>query len=225
MHYLATAYSFEGRYDDALEAAKELLGYDENPGQKAQVDAPTTARAQGYMAMLRTLVQFEKWDAIVSGDLLTEFGKPRQNAWRHWARAVAYANLAKLAPAQEEARLFEQAMSEFRAKTGRPEPAELQVARQELAGHLDLASGHVDRALKQLTAASKAERRLTYTEPPYYPRPVAEAMGHMALRNHQPVVAEKAFRTALAQYPADAHAAEGLKMAQGVAPTKLVAAR
>ena len=25
VHYLATAYSFEGRYDDAIEAAKELL--------------------------------------------------------------------------------------------------------------------------------------------------------------------------------------------------------
>ena len=31
VHYLATAYSFEGRYDDAIEAAKELLRFKENP--------------------------------------------------------------------------------------------------------------------------------------------------------------------------------------------------
>ena len=224
VHYLATAYSFEGRYDDAIAAARELLGYPENPGQAAQPDAPTTARAQGFMAMMRTLVQFEKWDAILAGEL-PEFGKPRQDAWRHWARALAYANQSKPAPAREEARLFEQSMTEFRARTHRPDPAELQVARQELAGHLELSAGHVDRALKQLSASSKAERRLTYTEPPYYPRPVAEAVGHVALRNHQPAVAGRAFRTALDQYPADAHAAEGLKLAQAGSQTKLVAER
>jgi predicted negative regulator of RcsB-dependent stress response len=170
-------------------------------------------------------VQFEKWDAILSGGQLPEFGKARQDAWRHWARALAYANQSNLASAQEESRLFEKSMDEFRARTGRSDPAELQVARQELAGHIELASGRVGQALKQLAAASKAERRLTYTEPPYYPRPVAEAMGHLALRNHQPAAAQKAFRTALEQYPADAHAAEGLKLAQAEDSTKLVAAR
>ncbi|MGO9260886.1 MAG: hypothetical protein ACLQU1_31950 [Bryobacteraceae bacterium] len=225
VHYLATAYSFEGRFDDAIEAAQELLGYQENPGQAAQPDNFTTARAQGFMAMMRTLVQFEKWDAILSGGLLPEFGKPRQDAWRHWARALAYANQSNLASAQDESRLFEQSMTEFRARTGRPDPAELQVARQELAGHIELAAGRVSRALKQLAAASKAERRLTYTEPPYYPRPVAEVIGHVALKNHQPAVAQRAFRTALEQYPADAHAEQGLKLAQGAPATNLVAAR
>ena len=65
VHYLATAYSFEGRYDDAIEAAKELLGFQENPRQAASVDLVTTARAQGWFAMLRTLVQFQKWDEIL----------------------------------------------------------------------------------------------------------------------------------------------------------------
>jgi len=87
------------------------------------------------------------------------------------------------------------------------------VARQELAGHLDVAEGRIDKGLKQLEAASKAERKLTYTEPPYYPRPVAEAMGHAALRNNKPAVAEKSFRIALEQYPSDAHAENGLKAA------------
>ena len=34
-------------------------------------------------------------------------------------------------------------------------------------------------AFEQLDVASKAERKLTYTEPPYYPRPVAEALGQL----------------------------------------------
>ena len=32
VHFLATAYSFEGRYDDAVEAAKELLSYQRESG-------------------------------------------------------------------------------------------------------------------------------------------------------------------------------------------------
>jgi tetratricopeptide (TPR) repeat protein len=225
VHYLATASSFEGRYDDAIAAATELLGYKENPAQAA--DAMATARAQGYFAMLRTLVQFEKWDAILSADQLPEFGKPRQDAWRHWARALAYANQSKPAEAKEEQRLFEQAMTDFRAKTKRPEPPELVVARQEMLGHIELADAQVERALKQFETASKAERRLTYTEPPYYPRPVAEAMGHAALRSNKPAVAERAFRTALEQYPSDAHAEQGLKAAleQKAGATKLADAR
>src|SRR6185369_15826362 len=70
VHYLATAYSFEGRYDDAIEAARELLGYKENPAQAASADLMTGAHAQGWFAMLRTLVQFEKWDAILDESML-----------------------------------------------------------------------------------------------------------------------------------------------------------
>jgi predicted negative regulator of RcsB-dependent stress response len=156
--------------------------------------------------MMRTLVQFEKWDAVLDEQTLPPFGKPRQEAWRHWARGLAYANQGNAAAAHEESRQFELAMSDFQKRTGRAEPAELQVARQELAGHLEAADGHVDKALKTLDAASKAERKLTYTEPPYYPRPVAEALGNLALRNNKSEVADKAFRAALEQYPGDAHA-------------------
>ena len=213
VHYLATAYSFEGRYDDAVEAAKELMGFPENPRVAASPDALTTARAQGWFAMLRTLVQFEKWDQVLDEQRLPAFGRPRQDAWRHWARALAYANLGKTNPAREEQHRFEDSMAEFRTKAQRPEPAELQVARQELAGQLEAAEGRTDRGLKQLEQASKAERHLTYTEPPYYPRPVAEAMGHLALKSHKPALAERAFRVALEQYPSDAHAEKGLRAA------------
>ena len=223
VHYLATAYSFEGRYDDAVEAARELLGFKENPRQASAPDLMTGAMAQGWFAMLRTLVQFEKWDDILNGQMLPDYSKPRQEAWRHWARALAYANKGNAQSAQEESRQFEQAMTDFRDKTHRPEPPELQVARQEMAGHLEVADGRVDKGLKQLETASKAERRLTYTEPPYYPRPVAEAMGHAALRNNKPAVAEKSFRIALEQYPSDAHAESGLKAALRVESTTLAA--
>jgi hypothetical protein len=161
--------------------------------------------------MLRTQVQFQKWDVILDGHTLPVFPRPRQEAWRHWARAVALANTGNVSGADEELRLFEQSLTEFRSRTHRPDPPELQVARKELAGQLEIARGDVGRGLKLLETASKAERRLTYTEPPYYPRPVAEALGSLAAKNNKNALAQKAFRIALEQYPADTHAETALK--------------
>jgi tetratricopeptide (TPR) repeat protein len=206
VHYLATSYSFEGRYDDAIAAAKELLTYPENPQQLKSDDLVTSAYAQGWFALLRTLVQFEKWDVILDGSTLPVLARPRQEAWRHWAIALAHANKGDAAAARAEAAKFEESLSAYRAKTHRADPTELQVARQELSGHLMIAAGELDRAVKQFETASKAERRLTYTEPPYYPRPVAEVWGRVAAKANKPEISARAFRTALEQYPGDAHA-------------------
>ena len=153
------------------------------------------------------LVQFEKWDAILAGEMLPVLARPRQEAWRHWARALAFANTANAGKAREELEQFDAALADYRTRTKRANPAELDVARQELLAHLELADGHTGRALKQFELASKAERRLIYTEPPYYPRPVAEPWGRAASESEQGNVSERAFRIALEQYPNDAHAA------------------
>ncbi len=206
VHYLATAYSFEGRYDDAIAAAQELLQFPENPAQQAAADGVGSARAQGWFAMLRTLVQFEKWDELLAGGLLPVLARPRQEAWRHWGRALAYAGTGNAAKAHEEAAAFDQALSDYRARTHRPNPTELEVARQDMQAHLELADGHMHHALKLFEQASKAERRLTYTEPPYYPRPVAEPWGRAALKAGKTQLSARAFRVALQQYPNDSHA-------------------
>lgn len=211
VNYLATSYSFAGRFDDALAAATELLGYKENPATAASNDAFTGAYAQGWFATLRTLVQFRKWDLILDGKTLPEFPRARQEAWRHYARGLAFANKGRGVEAAREAKEFEVSLAEFRAKTKRQDPAELMVARMELAGHLAIAQGRHANGLKRLEAASAAERKLTYTEPPYYPRPVAEAWGQAALKWKHATLAEKAFKIALEQYPADAHANSGLR--------------
>jgi tetratricopeptide (TPR) repeat protein len=217
VHYLATAYSFEGRYDDAVEAAKELLQFKETPPQEAAADGVGTARAQGWFAMLRTLVQFEKWDAILADQMLPVLARPRQEAWRHWARALAYANQGDGEKAHGEAAKFDTALADYRARTHRANPAELEVARQEMQAHLEVAAGHLDHALKLFEQASKAERQLVYTEPPYYPRPVAEAWGRAALKANKPQVSERAFRVALEQYPNDAHVPRATTGAAAVA--------
>ncbi len=225
VHYLSTSYSFSGRYDDAVAAARELLGFGENPGQMASLDLTTSAVGQGWIAILQALVQFGKWDEILDGKSLPEINRPRQQAWRHWARALAYANTGHAEQAKGEAKAFETAMADFVVRVKRPEPPELKAARMELAGHIEAVEGHADKALKTLEAASRAERRLTYSEPPYYPRPVAEAMGQLALKSHKADVAAKAFKIALEQYPGDAHAEKGLKLAMEMSADRKILAK
>ncbi len=134
-------------------------------------------------------------------------------AWKHWALGLANAEKGNVDAARTEAKAMDAALLEYRTKTKLKTPEELMVARRELEGHILAAAGKPARALKTLQTAANGERRLRYSEPPYYPRPVAEAVGQLALKQGKNDVAEKAFRAALEQYPADSHAQSGLKAA------------
>jgi tetratricopeptide (TPR) repeat protein len=211
VHFLATSYSFEGQYDKAKEAARELLAFPENPREKANLDGFTSAYRQGWFAMMRTLVQSESWDEILDGHALPVYDKPREQAWRHWAMALAYVGKKDAAKAKAESAMMDASLREYKEKVQMPVPEPLKVARLELDGHLKLAEGKVGGSMKKLEEAARAERRMNYTEPPYYPRPVNEALGQRALENGKNAVAEAAFRRALEQYPESARAKAGLR--------------
>ena len=91
LHFLSTAYSFRGDYDKAVGASRELLAMKENPREAKALENTRTAEAQGWLSLLRTTVQFRKWDEILAGEL-PKPEKPRLLAWYHWARGIAQAN-------------------------------------------------------------------------------------------------------------------------------------
>jgi tetratricopeptide (TPR) repeat protein len=213
VHYLATAYSFQGQYDKAKDAARELLGFKENPREQASVDGFTSAYRQGWFAMLRTLVQSESWDEILDGKTLPVYDKPREQAWRHWAMALAHAGKGDATAAKAEAKLMEDSLAEYKEKAKMPVPEVLEVAKAELDGQLRLAEGKLEPGLKKLDQAASMELHMLYSEPPYYPRPVLEALGQAALKAGRAREAESAFRRALEQYPASHRAQTGLRAA------------
>lgn len=197
VHYLATSYSFDGNYDRAVASAKELLAIPENPREKADPKTIRTAQYQGYFALLRTMVQFRKWNEI-----LTELPKPeraRALAWHQWARAVAHANLGNSEDAKAEAKAFRARL------TGNAHPT-LRVAETELDAHLAVLRGDWKQARRSFERASQQERALRYQEPPNYPRPVAEAFAQAALKHGDRALAARAWKIALEQYPGDKHA-------------------
>lgn len=213
VHYLVTSLSFQGKYPEAMEAARELLDIQENPREKANLDGFYSAHRQGWFAMMRTLVQSENWDLILDGTTLPEYDKPREQAWRHWARALAYASKNDVAQAKAESKAMDDSLLLYKEKVKMPIPEPFKVARLELDGHLKAAEGKVRPALKKLDEAAREELRMVYSEPPYYPRPVLETIGEIAMRNGRTGLAEAAFRKALVQYPGSFRAQTGLRAA------------
>ncbi|MEJ7604701.1 MAG: hypothetical protein WKF37_00130 [Bryobacteraceae bacterium] len=204
VHYLATVYAFSGQFDKAVQASRGLMGMKENPREQKQLDNVRTAYTQGWYGLLRTLAQFEKWDAILDGTTVPEPSKPLQKAWYHWARAIAFAHKADATSARAEAAKF--------ALVAKPlKRDDLKVGHAEIEGQIAIALGKSEKGLQKLAKASISERRLRYFEPPLYPRPVAESLGHHAAKLGKREIAEKAFRAALEQFPGDFHAETGLR--------------
>jgi tetratricopeptide (TPR) repeat protein len=222
VHYLSTALSFAGRYDEAIKQAQSLLEFKENPREAAQIDGFFNVYRQGWFAMLRALVQGERWDDILAGKLLPNYGKPREQIWLHWARGLAFVAKGDATAARNEAKEMDAAMKDFNVKVKRMPNAELQTARLELDAHIAAATGRNKRALNVFKKASDKERAMVYSEPPYYPRPVAIPMGNLALKLKMREKAEEAFRIALEQYPANVRAESGLRAASELGGSKSV---
>lgn len=213
IEFLITTYGFDGRYDEAVSAARGLMAFPENPRQAADLDDSYTAYRMGWFGLMRTLVTFEKWNEILDGKTLPVLDKPREQAWRHWALGVAYANKGNARKARGEYKLMELAMKEFPAKVDKPIPPPLKVAQEELAGQIAIAQKHTEKGLKLLAEAGAHERALRYTEPPSYPRPVLDALGKRASAAGKADAAIAAWHGALEQTPGDPRAQKGLNSA------------
>ena len=216
VHYLASSLSFNGDVDKALATATGLLKYEQTPREKDQIDAYTSAYRQAQFALIRTLVQHERWDVILDGQTIPVIEKPRPRAWRHWALALARAAKGDVAGAQAERERMDQAVEDLTKMTFDKEAPELRVAQLELRGHLQIAAGQLDRGFQTLQQASDREQRLRYMEPPWYPRPVAEALGWAAVRHGRLPDAKQAFARALEQYPGSARALAGQRETERV---------
>jgi hypothetical protein len=71
---------------------------------------------------------------------------------------------------------MDKALGEYLRLTNFSVPEELVAARTELEGHLLWVAGRAQQAIEKLEEASVKERQLRYTEPTWYPRPVAEVL-------------------------------------------------
>jgi tetratricopeptide (TPR) repeat protein len=217
VHFEIVTLNFEGQYDRSVELAHELMAIPETPRQKADADDWYAADRQGWIGLMRTQVSFEKWDSVLDSSQLPPPANPRELAWYHWARSIAYSHKRNSRLAKGELADMDKELKEWRAAMKKKDaPPNLMVARKEAEAQIELAQGRERDAWKMFDQASADERALRYQEPPSYPRPVAQTAGALALARGENDRAARYFEIALEQYPRSRAAERGLRAAKGV---------
>jgi tetratricopeptide (TPR) repeat protein len=208
VHFLIHSLNLEGRYEDSMKAVRHLMSdFKETPRERGGSNQRVTYR-QGYYALIKTLVRFQKWDVILDGTTIPIYDRPEQGAWRLWAIGIAQASTGQV----DQARATLREMSEpVKKAEGSRRP--LAIAEMELDATVTAYGGDRARAWTMFRKAAETEAALLYTEPPSYPRPVVEGMAHAALALGDFTVAEEGFREALSREPGSGQAFFGVAAA------------
>ena len=209
VHFLVQALNLDGRFNDSMRRVRHLMSYKETPRERTGSSQRVTYR-QGYYSLIKTLVRFERWDLILDGTTIPVYDRPEQQAWRLWATGLAHAALGKIAEAKAADAEMREQLKKVTA-TVRP----LTVAELELDATIEARSGNRKKGFELFDQAADMEAALIYTEPPSYPRPVVEGWATTAMALGEPVVAERAWRTALAREPGSGRAYFGIAAALG----------
>jgi hypothetical protein len=207
VHFLVHALNLEGRFNESMTRVRHLMSFKETPRERTGSSQRVTYR-QGYYSLVKTLVRFERWDLILDGSTVPVYDRPEQQAWRLWATGLAHAALGRIPDARAAHAAMREQLKKV-AATVRP----LTVAELELDATIEARSGNRKKGFELFEQAADMEAALLYTEPPSYPRPVAEGWATTAIALGDAAVAERAWRTALAREPGSGRACFGIASA------------
>ncbi|OLC45175.1 MAG: hypothetical protein AUH43_16750, partial [Acidobacteria bacterium 13_1_40CM_65_14] len=184
VHFLIHSLNLGGRYHDSMTRVQHLLTFKENPRERSG-NVQTVPWRQGYFALIKTLVRFEKWNDILDGKTIPLYDKPEQNAWRHWAIGLANAATGQMDKAKATLAEMQKDLEDV---TSAKEP--ISIGAQELEAVIAARSGDQKTGYELFRKAADREAAMLYTEPPSYPRPVAEGFANVALANGDFATAE-----------------------------------
>lgn len=194
VHFLWYATDLEGRSKDSIAAAKRVSEYTLDLRCGA-MEGPR----QRYLPLL-AYSRFGKWNEILNTKLPAE-EFPFDRTMAHYARGTAFAGLGRASEAQAEFAAFKKLQQSDAVKALDnpyfPGTKILAVAEHILAGRIAGASGQNGELLKQMRAAVKAEKELSYMEPPYWHYAAKLSLGAALLKNNQGAEAEQVFRETL----------------------------
>ena len=207
IHFIAYARAQQGRYDEAKQAADEMVA---NVGDgDLEMQMLEGFRLYPLMVDLR----FHRWDTILATPE-PERARALSHAFWRYARAMALAGQGKARDAGAEQRRFE------RERAAVP-PEGQYIINNKAGGLLTLASATLDAqfatargdqsvAIEAWRRAVELEAALAYDEPPAWFYTVRQSLGAALLRAGDHVEAERVFREALATHPRDGRLLYGL---------------
>ncbi len=211
LHFLAFAAMMEGRYGEAMEAARRL----ETAVPEPVLDeiAPV---AEGIIPTTRhVMIRFGKWE-----DVLDEPAPPAKRpvmlALHYYSRGIALSALGRTQEAREEiARYREQIKKvpgDWWVFSNRIHDV-LPIADAMLEGELAYREGRLEDAWAALERGIAAEDQLVYDEPPGWVIPVRHAMGALLMEAGDYARAEKLYREDQREHPQNGWSLLGLKQA------------
>ena len=206
IHFLASAYTMQGRLADGLKTARELEA-NVKPHLKAM---PMLEMFMPYT--LVSLIRFNQWEELLKTPKPDSEWKITTAFW-HFGRGGAYAGKNQAAAAEAELKSFQNVTNSIPADTGLGNSKArdvLRVAELVLTGKIAYVKGDKKSGIDFLRQAVEAEKAVIYAEPPDWDLPSREVLGGMLLLNGDNAEAETVFRAEIAQHRRNGRALFGL---------------
>jgi tetratricopeptide (TPR) repeat protein len=208
-HFLSWASQMEGRSEEAIGAAHEMIS--RLPPEFVREMA---FFADGFMAIEpEALMRFGRWDEILALPEPADY-LPVSRTFRHFTRGVAYTATGRLAEAVLEQAAFREAGGKVSAEMivgNNPARLVLSIAEHQLEGELLARQGDVDGAVRELREGARIEDSLRYDESPDWLLPVRHALGAVLVRAKRWSEAEAVYREDLGRNAENGWALWGLE--------------
>ncbi len=207
IHFIAYARSQQGRYEEAKQAALDMVANVGDADREMQM-------LEGFrLYPMMVDLRFHRWDTLLATPEPTRRRALSHAFWRY-ARAMAYAAQGKVREAAAEQRRFEQERAAVPAEgqylANNKASDLLALASSTLDAQYAAARGDTNVSLDAWRRAVTLESALQYDEPPAWFYTVRESLGAALLRAGQHAEAEQVFRTALETRPRDGRLLFGL---------------
>jgi tetratricopeptide (TPR) repeat protein len=207
IHFIAYARAQQGRYDEAKQAAQEMV---QNVGD---ADVQMQMLEGFHLYPLMVDLRFHRWDDILKAPAPRAERKLHRTFWQY-ARAMALAGQGKLPEAAAEQKQFEtlrQAIpAESRFLINNKSSDILAFAAATLDAQLAWARGEQEKSIQAWRRAVELESTIQYDEPPAWFYPVRQSLAAALLRNGQSKEAESVFREVIEIRPRDGRLLFGL---------------
>lgn len=215
VHFIVTSAQMAGDMPLAIREATKLSRL-LDPTISSQIGWIQAVNAAPYFAA----AQFAT-PAQILGMRAPDKRLPYPTAMRHYARAVAYANLRNRAAFDRELGALAglRKSGEFKTMIDQGVPANelLELAETVAKGRWALASGKTGEAIDRYREAAAIESKISYMEPPWWYFPVNQSLGAALFKAGKYDEARDAFMAALAQYPGNGWALYGLAASEKAA--------
>ena len=213
-HFLWASYTLEGRGDDAILSARELVKR-VNPTAMRMSSMGTLKHF--WLTPLVALARFERWNEALNEPAPPEDLRYPIGMWHH-VRGMAFTAQGKLIEAGKElARLQTIAgdpeMKQVKIWGTNPVANLLKISEHVLIGKMAEKQGDLDRAMAQYQMGKKIEDALYYDEPHSWYYPVRQALGELYLKTGNFSAAEKNFREDLDRHRENGWSLHGLMKA------------